>query len=280
MKPTFPFINVKQLPAELRNYLMPVDQTLGRVRDMLDSKLTIADNMNAAIITLSATHGQEVPLANPLTGQPAGFQVIEAHDSNGNPLSVVGSPKLNRSRTDGLLGITVEYVPKQPYAEFRPNGDQNTADNAEVPVSWGTTVLADSAGVISITSNGSAPLSSRITVSEAGVYDFTGQVSWAANATGKRYVFGAANNNGAGATVPIRGYSEVMAVTGDYTALDFAFRWKLSAGGYVEIFALQNSGGALALKGADASYHPAIQVSRYRNDSTPTGIVRGILWGA
>jgi hypothetical protein len=227
-------------------------------------------------------HGVETLFPNPFgvssTKHPIALLSGVAEDDDGNALAIA-SYKISEPRTDGNIGITVEYDLRhtEPYAEYRLNGDQSTTNNIETPVSWGTVVTADAAGVISITSNGGAPLSSRITVSEAGVYDFTGQISWATNATGKRFVFGVANNNGAGATVPIRGYSEVPAVTGDYTALDFSFRWPLSAGGYVEIFALQNSGGALALKGADAAYHPAIQVSRYRNDSTPTGIVRGVL---
>lgn len=116
MKPNFPILDVSRFAQELREPLAPVVQSFKRVNDILNGQVGIADNLNAAIVTLgyvpgntnsvTLTSGVEYLIANPLRSRPIGFQPLYAEDSNGAPISV-DSAKLNLSRTDGFLGVTV-----------------------------------------------------------------------------------------------------------------------------------------------------------------------------
>jgi hypothetical protein len=87
------------------------------LRVMLGSGLTFRDNMNAAIITFDAQHGEQTLVANPLSTKPLAFFPSESFSitaiggvSNQEARPIDGDPVLNTSRTDGMLGITVRFA--------------------------------------------------------------------------------------------------------------------------------------------------------------------------
>lgn len=100
---------------------------------MLGGGLTFKDNFNCAIVTVDAKHNTETRVVNPLTTKPIAFIPISAFSitavggqSNGNARTIDGYPILNTSRTDGFLGITVNYErDDQPINEA--DGDSSTS---------------------------------------------------------------------------------------------------------------------------------------------------------
>lgn len=102
-------------PAEIvKSIVVPVRDALAQLRQAVSGNLTITDNQYAAIITLGAgaqslTSGTEFVFQNPLKTPPVGFTPILAVNSSGTAMRVVSS-QLNTSRTDGLLGVTVEIT--------------------------------------------------------------------------------------------------------------------------------------------------------------------------
>lgn len=90
---------------------------------------------------------------------------------------------------------------------------------------------------------------SRITINTAGVYMLTASISFAPNATGRRQLafrINGATYIAAHAEVPISGLEHEMAL---------AAVWKFAAADYVEVSALQTSGGALNVSAA-GNYTP------------------------
>lgn len=83
---------------------------------------------------------------------------------------------------------------------------------------------------------------SRFTIptGKSGKFRISGQVSWAANATGVRLITGYKNgSNWQGATQVYSGQSS------DQATIPFVIYMTANAGDYIEIYAYQNSGGAL-----------------------------------
>lgn len=96
----------------------------------------------------------------------------------------------------------------------------------------------------------------RITVSDPGIYVFTGHVEFASNATGVRQLF--IRRNGTEAL----GVILVPAVSGAVTVLSVATEFLMSAGDYVELVALQTSGGNLNVNASNfySPYFTAVRV--------------------
>lgn len=80
---------------------------------------------------------------------------------------------------------------------------------------------------------------SRLTATTAGVYQITGHVRWASNATGSRLLY--IRENGTAAI----SYEQIAASVNGEGIMDVTALWKLAAGEYVELVTWQNSGGAL-----------------------------------
>lgn len=107
----------------------------------------------------------------------------------------------------------------------------------------------------SATMHSTVSTTSRVSAPTNGCYNVLAQVSWAANATGRRVITirkNAAGASGGGTQVAQVGIAASPASgTGVVAATDLM----LNAGDYLEIFALQSSGGALdASSGEDSTF--------------------------
>lgn len=80
----------------------------------------------------------------------------------------------------------------------------------------------------------------RLTAVRSGVYSIFGSIEYAANTTGQRFVFIMANG-----TTDIAAVSQNATAGGYSSFLSISTNYYLSANEYVELVALQNSGGAL-----------------------------------
>jgi hypothetical protein len=91
----------------------------------------------------------------------------------------------------------------------------------------------------------------RLTCVTAGLYSITANISWAANATGVRMARIRFN----GAATMIAAHEHEGAAAANFTQLNLTGDYRLAAGQYVEVQALQVSGGNLDINadGANAS---------------------------
>lgn len=112
---------------------------------------------------------------------------------------------------------------------------QSIPNNAFTAITFDTEVV-DSYGGHSTVSN-----TSRYTAQVAGWYDVIGKVSWVANATGRRIATLYVNGSELAYTRG-EGIASATAVAASCYALAPVF---LNATDYVEVYGLQNSGGAL-----------------------------------
>lgn len=71
-------------------------------------------NRKFALVEAELTSGTELAVENPFGERlPTGFTPIYAEDTSGNPLIVTGS-SMNTLRTDGQIGLTVNYYSAEP----------------------------------------------------------------------------------------------------------------------------------------------------------------------
>lgn len=98
---------VKADEASIRKAVaQPSARAFYQLRQMLSGGLTLAENMNAAIIEVECKHGVETRIPKTtLTGLPIAFTPLFT-----DGLPVVGTPLINYQRTDGYLGLTVVYA--------------------------------------------------------------------------------------------------------------------------------------------------------------------------
>lgn len=91
--------------------IIPAKEALRQTRNALNKNLTIRDNQYAAVMTFGTsitpmTSGTEFTFQNPLKTTPIGFSPLVATNTAGVPIVLAGHPRLNTTRTDGLLGLT------------------------------------------------------------------------------------------------------------------------------------------------------------------------------
>lgn len=273
--------------------IVPAKEAFRQIRQVLTGNLTIRDNQYAAIVTLgyqgnstqTCTSGTEYTFQNPLKTKPIGFTPLVAVNASGTAMAI-SSYQLNRSRTDGLVGITIRFGWEGPYTELQPTANQTITNIANFPVTW-TQSLTDATGVITLASNSSGPATTRVVVSDPGIYQFSGSIYWnETNTAGLREHFFAKNASYTGTSstydsIEHRGESDYVAnVSGGANALPSVLtlcEWPLSAGDYVELVVFQNSGGSRTLDGTDV-YRCKLRVRRVGTYGN-TGLVTGILWG-
>lgn len=96
---------------------------------------------------------------------------------------------------------------------------------------------------------------SRLTAPITGLYSGGCSVTFASNLTGRREVVIQING-----TTNIA-YDAIPAVNGAQTRLSVPFEWQMVAGDYLEVFAMQTSGGALNVE-TQANYSPEFWMHR------------------
>jgi hypothetical protein len=111
---------------------------------------------------------------------------------------------------------------------------QSLANNTATAIAWDTYGADSDAGYASATPT-------RFTAAVAGWYSISGTAVFAANATGARTAQIAVN----GAAVPF-GFGQAAAAASVRTAISAEIIYHLAVGDYVELWATQSSGAALA----------------------------------
>ena len=271
-----------------RAIIIPAKDAFRQLRQAITGNLTLRDNQYAAVMTLGYAgnstqtlfSGTEYTFQNPLKTGPIGFTPLVATNTVGVPIQLSGPPMLNTTRTDGLLGITADKRSEGPYLDLQTAAAQSITDSASTPITWGGTVVSDSYGIMTVASNGSGPASSKIVVSEPGIFHSSGHVTFAASVTGLRSCWANVNTAGAGNGSDNRGQIFSPSDTGDITSINFSFDVCLAANDYFEIFVVQTSGGNLSTRGNDA-FRSRLQARRVgiNPNSRPTMLLTGVLWG-
>lgn len=255
-----------------RAIIIPAKEALRLTRFALSGNLTIADNAYAAIVTLgqlgnntsqTLVHGTEYLLQNPLPTKPVGFTPIYAFDSNRTAIEIPNC-MLNLARTDGLLGLTVNFERSHaaPYlaktASFLvPNGGGES-----IVTGWTT---EDSRGSVISESSGTW------TVSEAGVYNITAWVNY--GSIGASYTRNFMSLIVVSPSVNLA-RSDIDALLVNGAALNLSSNYKFAAGGQFRVTAFQTN-AALASR----TVPWALRVNRLYNDAPYAANVTGILWG-
>ncbi len=247
-----------------------VDGYRSDLERILNNGGTYADNMHCAVLEMSMTHGVPVPIVNPLRTRPRGIHVLDARDSNGVPMSVLGSPKLDFLRPDGFMGISVEYDLRhtEPCLIRSATGTKVFNDNTDTLIDGWDDPLFTRGSVI--TANAT---NDTFTFAEAGTYTLTCKLAMPGGFAYSLFQL-YATIGGVGALLnhldfvaftnqPIRTMTGVFRVTAGQTLLT---RGQQTSGGNRTVAA-----------GAGSRY---LAIHRLYNDSVPTGIVRLVLVGA
>lgn len=158
MKPIWQLLQPDQLGdtlEDLRNALGGFTARMALdLQRILSNGATFKDNLATAYIEFDAIHGTEMPVANPFRSVPQAFIPISAFTlvggvggrNNGVQLAMAGQPVLNLSRTDGFLGITVQYAPPLGAISMIRAGALNQA-NGNVLVPWDTPSYSIGSGI-------------------------------------------------------------------------------------------------------------------------------------
>lgn len=227
------------------------------------------------VVTFAATHGVQALVPTP-GGTARGFQVLEAYDSLGNPMSVIGSPKIDRTVGGGNVGITVQFETPPLVMTAARLAAQSIPNKASTAIAY------DNAFNTAYYVNGGAnPISvnlstGRITVAKAGVVQICAGIHYAGSATGSRefWINRTSDASRWGDTIfnPAVAADFVSECCATLTAnVDFA------AGDSFDVLTYQNSGGALNITN-NVAYQNTVS-ARYVSPVLATaGTVRGILW--
>lgn len=267
IKPNWPEIDstvIDGTAATIRRALAdPSTRAFYQIKQMLSSGLTIRDNMNAAIVTIPCIHGTEVPFSKgALTGLPIAFTPLLTSLTNGaTALQVDSTPTINYARTDGYLGLTVNFnAPRAIVSVRRATPKPTIANTTFTAIDFDTSEQAIGTGA-----SWSAAANTRITIASAGQYDVTATLGW---------------NTGAGGTIrrtAIRKNNvsvQEMDVAPGYSGMSLVWSDAMSAADYLELFVYQDSGGALNTNSVNR-----LQVKCVAPPATYTANVTGILWG-
>ncbi len=246
-------------------------KVLGDLRAMLGGGLTFKDNVNCAIITLDCQHGVETRVTNPLRTVPIAFFPISSMSitaiggqSNGAARPIDDYPTLNTSRTDGFLGVTVNYELNhtQPCLIRTASAVQAIAHGGGGAALTGWNTTSFSRGSV-ISDNGSI-----FTVTEAGTYSVAVKLPFEAG------TYTAADlwiNTG---TVVAEDY-RALAFT-DRPIINVATIVQLAAGGTITAFTYHTNAAVAA---RNVTTERRIAIHRLFNDTVPLGRVTGILVG-
>ena len=208
----------------------------------LTQNLTIADNMNAAIVTYRMTHATERTIKNPLKGRPVGIKAIRSAAIAGGTRYTVDSVDWrfveSTNATDPQqLGIAVNYAAPHGVCSIYRSAAYNFPDAVSTAVPFDTTSF--SSGSLSYDTTNTAILCAK----PGYVY---ASYAWniTPNATGGRRAM-ISKNNSIGTELWGR-ENDSPSATID-TGLAGGGLIEVAAGDLLQVFGFQNSGGVLAL---------------------------------
>lgn len=247
-----------------------------QIRQMLSSGLTIRDNFNAAIVKIPCIHGVEVPFSKgTINGLPIAFTPLATSLSTGGvALPVAGTPSINYSRSDGYLGLTVNFAPPAGLVLLYKNSNQAVPTTTITAVNWDGETAVSGSLTHSITTN-----TSRVTCLETGFVEVLYSMAFTADASNSRSMW-TARNGDAGALNRRRAQQVLPPLTAGYNSnISAGCIWDVTAGDYLEAIVYHNSvTSPLNLLGG--GFENATLQARYV--APPVGYsasVTGILWG-
>lgn len=279
-KPTWGVLDAKALGSVdgwQKNAVPVLNKALLEQRQILHGGWTIADNALAKIITLDFVHGQETPIDIPkkFGTRALAFQPLEAYNlATGVALAVPSAPRYNRQRADGRLGVTIDFDLRhtEPCLIKTASAAQSINHATSTDMSgWNTTVktrgsvITDNGTTFTLAEAGSylvllqAQLQQGVSYSEFQIWVDVDGVSFAGGSVDDAVAF----SNG-----PVKRFSTVVPA---------------NAGSTLKARAYQTNGLSAPRNlaaGGPGAIGKRIEIHRIYNDSTPTGRVTGILWGA
>lgn len=260
--------------------VIPAKEALRQTRFALGGNLTLRDNQYAAVVTFSVTHGVEYTFQNPLKTTPIGFEPILTKTSSG-AMGLQCNASLNLARTDGLLGLTVNYAltAGEMLTVVKTSNQGPISPNTETTVTFDAGIDANSSPGTALTY--SSP--NGILLNGVGLYQVTAQWAFSATTAGGRIgqfkynnsrfqawsvapnPDGSSGSNFAGvATLPV-----TTATAGQVL--------RMTATSSVTVSIVGSGTTAGVLEGGSTRCY--MQATRIRNDETPQYNVTGILWG-
>lgn len=262
--------------AGLNNSLKrPSIQNLSLSRDVLRVQQHINDNLDrlnqsfARFTDVPFVHGEEKLIPNPFgvssTKQPVALFSGNGVDSNGNVL-IISNYVISAPRADGFIGLTLYYDLRHtnPSLVMYLGADQPIPNNTTTTVDWSATERSNPASPIITDSAGT------FTVSEAGLY----QVVTVCRLESATYTNAEISIVSGGIT---RGSQQFPVAWTSLPIVQAVALFPLSAGGtfITRVYQLNTAPSSRnLLSGQTAS---RVMISRLYNDSTPTGIVSGVL---
>ena len=216
----------------------------------LTQNLTIADNMNAAIVTYRMTHATERTIKNPLKGRPVGIKAIRSAAIAGGVRYTVNSVDWrfveSTSATDPQqLGITVRYAAPCGTIRLRKSANQTgIASGAITGVTWDIHDLEVVGGL----SHSTTTNTTRITCTSSGIVRVSYVLVWSALAyAANNRVGGLVWKNGSGAGAGQRWATTLAQANGVQDCCCATDLVNVTAGDYLEINALQTNTTATAI---------------------------------
>lgn len=221
-------------------------------------------NRKFAIVEAELTSGGELGVENPFGERlPTGFTPIYAEDDNGNPLIVAGS-SMNTLRTDGQIGLTVDYASAEPLSGSGAVGEYYSA-------------AVTQASAVALTSTVTKTITS-ITLPAGdwqvdGLFCFTGgaitgTVSQVHIATAPDNVTGSVLGDSwvISPTIPTAAADTTIAIPGNRRSLSVSTSIYLNA-------TMAFTAGTAKAYGRISARRAAVQLQ------TVSGTVTGVLWG-
>jgi hypothetical protein len=181
----------------------------------------------------------------------------------------VANPYVKQTWTDGSgggtptsaarLGVIEQGIFDAHYkaaARVTHNAAQSVTNATNFALAFNTEIFDTESNAAS-TMHDTVTNNSRLTCRTAGIYQITGNIEWAANATGVRDVVIRSSVGGALIAYQ-RQAANALGVT---VQQEVSALWQMAVNGYVELIAFQNSGAGLNVN-SSASYSPIFQMVR------------------
>lgn len=186
-----------------------------------------------------------------VAGTPAGSPTVPAAPGGSIPLAQVAVANGASSIVAANITDLREQLHANPYARVSRTSTLSVSSGVSTTVTWQTEDY-DTARMVNL-----AAAADRITITRAGLYHVAGNVIFASSGTGIRNLVLLRN----GVSYLEENQVDAVSAGGFQTPLKVTTDVVLGAGDYVQLVAVQNSGGALNI-GQSGSRHPAL-TARY-----------------
>lgn len=232
-----------------------INQSDEQTTQALQQNLTIADNLNASVVTYRMTHGTERTIKNPLKVRPVGVKAIRSVAINGGVRYRVQDIDWRfidsaDAKAPQQLGVTATFAPPRGIVNLTRTTTQAVATTTVSPIQFTSNVTAQS-GALSCdvtTTSGTPAVNSKIACAADGIVQVSGHGVFDTSVAGFKG-FWVQKNNTDGAKW---GYSG-LSVTGYFAGAPAALV-SVVAGDYLQLAAYQDAAASVnVLDGSSAA---------------------------